>query len=483
MDKSLKSSALFLLMFAFLISGAPADEQNAREQFQKVVEKVNSLKDCRVKFRLYTSSGKNHELHLFTAEEAKYLHHPLLYYARRDQVEANYKEQAQAGFQEIYRGDTDMTELLLPGAFRALGLIRIFPEDPKGFGMNGESLKSMAPWDSVEGFAEMAKIGKVELKDAALNNKKCLLFEITQNPGTYYYAGINHIHLYVDPQTLLPARFEQYYPNTDRPMAWMEYDSFQTNTGLTQDQIAFQGFKSPFSLITTPSAREVDPLLQPILRTRVPEPAPDPQTILAGFNQTVDAIHSYRADLSMRFRYLRLRLFRQDRFAYNRNPCWFTLATTAQKADYILLNHSAGAVLWIDPKDLNFHIIGGGVQRLLGEQVFSSNDYKFYSPLGDNPYEMDLVRLQGMLRNSFTNNRAESWTVEYQGKKMWEMKLVRTGETPARHPGKINLVIDPETNLPRVIELSGYDDPKAIMAMTIDNIKLNLPLKPAEAKF
>ncbi len=472
-----------LALLLLLCAAVYGQEKNAQKRFDQAVKAAEALKDCRVRFRIYTSSGKNHEQHLFSAEEAKYLHHPLFYYQRRDQVESNYKEQGGVGFQEIYRSDTDLVELLLPGAFRALGLIRIFPEDPKGYGMNGGSLKSMAPWDAMEGFAEMAGIGKVEIKDGALNHKKCLLFEITQNQGTYYYSGINHAHLYLDPETLYLLRYEQYYPNTDRPMTWMEYDSFQPNTGLTRDQISFQGFKSPFSLITTPSAKEVDPLLQPILRTRLPDPAPDPQTILAGLSQAVDAVNSYRADLTVRFRYLRLRLYRQDRFAYNRKPYWFTLATTAQKADYILLNHSAGAVLWIDPKDNNIHIIGGGVQRILGEQVFSVDDYKFYSPLGDNPYQTDFAGIQNMIKTDFNNQKAEGWTVDYQGKKMWELKLVRTGETPKRHPGKINLVIDPETNLPAVVELSGYDDPFGRMAMEINNLKINQGLKPGQIKF
>lgn len=481
--QKLKKIAYCLLCFVWLIAGSQADEQNAWEKFQEVVEKVSSLKDCQVKFRSYSSTGKLQPLYLYTRQSARYIREPALYYQKRLEVKANYKEQAQAGFQEIYRGDMDLIEILMPGAFRALGLIKIFPEDPKATGMNGGSLKSMAPWDALNGFSRMAKLGSVELKDATLNGKPALMFEITQRPGTFYYGEINRVRLYVEPESLLPKRFEQYSPDTTEPMSWLEWDDMEVNTGLAPEQIKFEGFKSPFSMVSTPSAKDVEPLLKPIIRKRLSEHAPEAKSILVSFNQAVDGIKSYRADLRMSFRYLRLRLYREDRFAYNRKPYWFMLVTEAQKANYLLLNHSAGAQLWIDPKDNNFHLIGGGVQKLLGEQVFSSSDYKFYSSLGDNPYELDFIKLQSLIQNHFDLSSAQACIVDYEGKKMYEIKLLRAGEVPPRHPGKINLIIDPELNLPRAIEFSAYDDPKAYMAMTIDNLRLNIPLKPTESKF
>jgi len=475
---------LFLgLALLFLVSAETVDQKKALESFDQAVKTAQALKDCSMRFKLYASMGKNNEMYLYAVETGKYLHHPLLYYQRRDETKASYKEQGGDGFQEIYRGDEDMTIILMPGAYRALGLIKLYPEDPKGFGMNGGSLKSMAPWDAMEGFSKMAKIGKVTLENGNLNNKPYLVFEIVQNPGTYYNAGINRAKIYVDPQTNLINRFEQFRPGSDKPCAWVEYVDLKVNTGLTPEQFSFEGFKSPFSLVKSPPPSEVDPVLTPIARSKLPDPGPDAQTVIASFNKAVDSINSYRADLSMRFRYRRLRLYREDRYAYNRKPYWFTLATTAQKADYILLNHSAGAVLWIDPADNSFHIIGGGVQRILGEQVFSGADYKFFSTLGDNPYELDFPHVQAMLKGYFAGGKAEAWVVDYKGKKMWELQVSRAGEVWSRHPGKINLVIDPETSLPRVIELSGYDDPRAIMAMTVDNIKLNPGIKPTETKF
>ena len=52
---------------------------------------------------------------------------------------------------------------------------------------------------------------------------------------------------------------------------------------------------------------------------------------------------------------------------------------------------------------------------------------------------------------------------------MWELQLVRTGQTPPAQPGKISLVLDPQTGLPVALELSGYDDPKAFIAYTFSN--------------
>ena len=177
-----------------------------------------------------------------------------------------------------------------------------------------------------------------------------------------------------------------------------------------------------------------------------------------------------------------MRLVREDRFAYNKSPYWFVLVTTAQKADYILLNHSAGAVLWNDPSDKTMHIIGGGVQRILGEQVFSQSDYKWYSPLEDNPYEMDFPHLQAMLKESFTS-KPEFWMVDYQGKKMWELKAERILVNLMRAPSIMSLIIDPATGLPAGVEFTGYDDPKAYMSMAVSNIKTNTALKQGATKF
>jgi hypothetical protein len=73
--------------------------------------------------------------------------------------------------------------------------------------------------------------------------------------------------------------------------------------------------------------------------------------------------------------------------------------------------------------------------------------------------------------------------VAYNDKKMYEVQVIRRGEVWPRHPGAINLIIDPMTNLPCVVELSGYDDPKAFMAMTVDNVVLNVKIKPRTPNF
>jgi len=475
----MKLMALVLALGSF---SAGVDQRSGEELFKSAVKVSSGLKDCVVKFQLSTSSGGSQDLRLYAEEDAKYLHSPLLYYQKRTKVEANYKEQATAGFQEIYRSDTDMVELLMPGALRALGVIRVYPEDPKTFGMNGGCLKNMAPWDVMDGVAEMARKGTLRFETALHKGKECLVFDVTKSGVVGFHPNVSRVRLLIDAQTLLPVRLEEFFPGQSKASTWTEWTEFKANTGLVPGQIAFEGFKNPVSLIKSPLAKEIDPFLKPVPRTRLVEPAPEAKTLVGSFSKAADAISSYRADLTMSFRYGRLRLFRADRFAYHRSPYYFVLVTTAQKADYLLLNHSAGSVLWIDPAARTFHIIGGGVQRILGEQVFSESDYKFYSSLGDNPYELDFAHIQAMLPD-FNLAKAEAWTVNHQGRKMHELKLERPGELPPRTPGRINLVIDPETSLPRVIELSGYDDPQAYVAVTVDNIKTGVELKPGQTKF
>ncbi len=472
---------IMLLAGIILLWSAPSMQQSA--EFSKVVKTTDSLKDCVVLYRQYSSIGKDQVLYAKRTVEGKYIRNPRRYYHKLVETEYNYDEQAKTGFQEIYNGAEDINELLLPGPLRMLGIVRLFPEDPKATAMRGENLARLAPWDLMNETAEMARMGSITMDTAPLNNKNHLLFEITQNPGTYYNYGINRARVYADPKTFLPVRIERYTPGQSKPVAWFEYEVFETNTGLTPDQIQFEGFKNPFSLMNPPSGAQIEGMIKPLERTKLEEPAPGPNDMLSEFKTAVDQINDYHAEISMRFRYKRLRLYREDKFAYNRSPYWFTLITTKQRSNYLLLNYAAPSMLRYDPNDKSFHIIGGNVVRLLGEQIFSGIDYKFYSPMGDNPYELDFPRLVNLISEDFTNSRASSRMVEYNGQKLWEVNLVRTGRTPPCHPGKISLVIDPDSKLPRIVEFSGYDDAQALMALTVDNVEVNVGLKPTDFKF
>ena len=363
---------------------------------------------------------------------------------------------------------------ILPPAYRALGMISLYPEDPKSFGPRGENTKSSGPWDFVNEVAAIAKNGKLSLENSKVEGKDCYCFEAVSSQGIFYRAGINRAKLCVDQKTLLPVKIEKYQPDWPKPVVATTFEEFSPNTGLTAEQLKFEGLKNPFSMIKTPSGAEFEGRIKIAPRAKLKDPAPDPQAILQNFGAAADKINDYRADLTMGFRYHRLRLYREDRFAYHRSPYWFTLYTTVQDANYLLLSHSAGSALWYSPSDKNLHLVGGGVQKIMGEQVFSGIDYKFYDNTGDNPFQLDFPALKKLIAESFSNDKARAWMTEYQGKKMWELELYRTGQTPPLWFGKINLVIDPETALPAVLELSGYDDPKALVAMTFSSIKTNI---------
>ncbi len=471
-----------VLLAALLSAGNPAPP-DAQALLNQALEKVSALKDCSVQYRDDDTFGTGKDqlrAHYFF--EGKYINHPRIYYQQILESGFNFEDQSTPGFQEMYREDTDMI-YVLPKAYRALGVISLFPEDPKSFGMRGINTKNSGPWDFVGQVAAMARIGKVSVSAAKLGERNCLKFEVTQNPGTFYYAGINRIWLWVDEKSFLPARIEKFAPGEEKPVVITAYDFFSANVGLDPKEMKFTGLKNPFSLIKSPSGAEIEPLLKPAQRTRLPEAAPDPKTALASFNAAVDKIKNYRTDLTMGLRYHRLRLYREDRFAYSKNPYWFTLFTTVQEANYLLLSHSAGSLLWYDPSDRSLRLVGGGVQKVMGEQIFSGNDYKFSDQMGDNPYQMNFPDLQKLIAENFANDRAQSALVQYQGKKMWELQLVRARETPMLQPGKIVLVLDPETALPAALELSGYDDPHGLIAYTFKNLKINQPLKPGEKEF
>jgi outer membrane lipoprotein-sorting protein len=477
------SKKIFLLLAVVLLfSAATADDKKTGDLFNQAVKTVNSLKDCSVKYRDDNTAGPEQRLRAHFVYEGKYINHPRLYYQRVLECEFNYPEQTTPGFQEMYKEDGDMI-YILPPSYRALGMISLYPEDPKSFGPRGENTKSSGPWDFVNEVAAIAKNGKLGLESSKVEGRDCYCFEAVQSQGSFYRVGINRARLCVDQKTLLPVRIEKFEPNWPKPVVSTTFEEFKPNTGLTPDDLKFEGLKNPFSMIKTPSGAEFEAQIKTAPRTKLKDQGPEPQAVLQSFGAAADKINDYRADLTMGYRYYRLRLYREDRFAYHRNPYWFTLYTTVQKANYLLLSHSAGSALWYSPADKNLHLVGGGVQKIMGEQVFSGIDYKFYDNTGDNPYQLDFPSLKKIIAESFTNDKARAWITDCQGKKMWELELYRTGQTPPLWFGKINLVIDPETGLPAVLELSGYDDPKALVAMTFSNIKTNTGTKPGETKF
>ena len=90
----------------------------------------------------------------------------------------NYPEQAKPGYQEIYRGDEDIIECLLPGTLRLLGVVRFYPEDPKSRGMRSPGLKYLAPWDQLNELQARAEQGEIYLKIEERAGKKFYQFEV-----------------------------------------------------------------------------------------------------------------------------------------------------------------------------------------------------------------------------------------------------------------------------------------------------------------
>ncbi len=471
-----------LIIFFLLVSFQRAFGESAQEVFQQALERVNSLKDCQVRFWEYGERGEGEEkIYALRQIWAVYLQKPRLYYQRILSAEYNYPEQAKPGYQEIYRGEEDIIECLLPGTLRLLGVVRFYPEDPKSRGMRSLGLKYLAPWDQLNELQARAEQGEIYLKIEERAGKKFYQFEIRQPPAPVYLLGVNRARLWVEQESLLPFRIEKFAPAKKEPVYWIEYEEFFPDAGIKPEEIKFQGIRSPFSALKFPAPEELDHLIYPVKKKILEKPAPQPEQVFFQFQKSLTLLDVYQAELEVRFRYKRLRLWRRDRFACHKNPYWFTIITTAQKTSYPQLSYSAGSVVWLSPQDNCFHIIGGGIQRIIGEQVFSRADFKFYSPLGNNPYQLDFFSLEKILERDFLPSQAR-W-VAYQGEEALELELKRTAPTPEPSFGRVCLLLNPTDYLPRAIELSDYDDPEGIMAMELSNLKLNPQIQPGQRDF
>ena len=160
LQRKILLSTFLIPLLLLLFSTASARGQKSAGDIQSRGQGREFAQGLSGGYRDDDTAGPNQSLHAHFVYEGKYINHPRIYYQKAIETEFNYPEQTTPGFQQIYREEGDMI-YILPPAYRALGVISIYPEDPKSYGPRGENTKTSGPWDFVNVIAEMAKNGKV----------------------------------------------------------------------------------------------------------------------------------------------------------------------------------------------------------------------------------------------------------------------------------------------------------------------------------
>lgn len=427
-----------------------------------------------------TERGKNHEVWARGRLSGKYIQKPGKWCEKRLSTQSSFPEQAGPGSQECYTASDDLNRILMPGPYRALGIITMFPEDPKSSYLNGENMKTIAVWRWFAKWDQMLDGGKLAARCETRQGRPHWVLTLSRGriPDLIYHH--DEVRIWVDPRLWFPVRVETYVPKDPRPVVVFDFEEVKLDVPLSGKDVTFEGVAPGWSLVSVPGGPRLAGLAaeEPRLQEA---PGLDPDRFLAGFDQALAKINDYITDLSLELRYHRLRQYREDRFCFITRGRAFSSLTIHLEANYIQLNSGEGFRTVYDPgRDKLLHVFPAGIYKALGEQTFPLDDPRLFSSLGDNLAGLHFFALRDEIRrrvNSAEKNRI-AVAVYREGGGMWLETTSKNLGIPAL-PTVMRLLLDEKTRLPLRVEYRGYDDPQAFLAVKFSNTKANNGLTPA----
>jgi len=132
-----------------------------------------------------TERGKRHEIFVHGRISGKYLQKPAMWCEKRLELQASFPEQAGPGHQECYTAKDDINRILMTGAYRMLGVITMFPEDPKASYLNGENMNNTAVWTWFKKWDRMREGGQLTAECKERKGKPtCAHYQARHQPGS-----------------------------------------------------------------------------------------------------------------------------------------------------------------------------------------------------------------------------------------------------------------------------------------------------------
>jgi outer membrane lipoprotein-sorting protein len=428
-----------------------------------------------------TERGARHEIYARTRLTGKYLRDPAILCEKKLGQDSSFPEQAGIGEQECYTGSDDLVRILMPGAYRALGVIVMFPEDPKASYLNGENMKRTAVWTWFPEWDRMLEGGKLTARCERYKNQPVhvLIIQRGKNPDPLYH--LDEVHVFVDPERWFPIRVEKYTPGDPKPVVIYEFEEVTLDPPITEKDIAFEGMAPGWNLISESGGPKLAGLKAP--EPKVTEPAGlDALAVLAMLDAALAPVKDYTTELTLEIRYLRLRQYRTDQFKYRRDGNAFSALTTHLETNYMLINGGENFRTVYDPaKDKLIHVIPAGVYKVMGEQTFPRDDPRLFSALGDNITDLGFFALRDQLKSALASAESKKAGLAASGPTPgpWLELTAKNLGIPAQ-PNVTRLLLDPQTHLPARLEYRGYDDPQGYVAVSFANTKVNTGLNNEE---
>lgn len=465
-----RPAGLVLATLAVLLS-RPAQGEDGRELYERMRSELFRHQTYTAVYEDYSARGKNHEINAFRVVAVKCIQTPKWYCGTILESRFSFPDQMTPGYQECYTESDDLSRLVLPGPYRMLGVIPMFPEDPKAYYLNGENLKYEGVWDYFLEWDRMLKGGSLRAEPTQWQGKSFWLLTIQRGeiPDPDYH--LDTCQLWVDPDTWFPMRLEYFRPAETRSARRIIYRELKLSAPLSAQDMKFQGLAPGWNLARPALGPGLDQLT-PAEPKLVPGPAPAGPDLLTRFETALQPLQDYTAILSTRFRYHRLRLLKQDRYLYLRPEQAFALETISLAANYILLGASPGSRMFYAPGHSPLiHLLPAGIYKVMGEQTFTRDDPRLFSSLGDNVQNLDFFTLYERLKAK--SGAAELRTALSTEPAGWMLELKTLSPTGPREPKIMRLFLDPETSLPTRVEFLGYDDPQGFCQVDFSQIQMN----------
>ncbi len=477
--------ATLWLAIAAALPGKAAAQSCANADARKVYD---SMKAATLAHQTYTSTyssaserGAKHEVYARFRITGKYIQSPAKYWEQRLEVETSFPEQAGPGYQEIYDGKDDMSRLMMPGALRVLGVIPMYPEDPKADYLNGENLNTAGVWTWFPEWDRMMDGGKIELACAERKGKSYQVLTIHRgrNPDPLYHHDT--VKLWIDPAVNFPMIIESFVPGDPRPVKVYEFEELKLDQPLAASDLSFQGLAPGWNLVSVPGGAHLASL-----KKEEPGITDDPAVTAASFFSMLDSalapVTDYRATMTVTLRYYRLRLLKTDQFRYLRAGGAFSLVTNDLEANYMLINAGEDfRTVYDKSRDPNLHILPAGIYRVTGEQSFPPDDPRIFTAMGDNPFDLNFFSLRDILKKmADAGGGVKAGIASYGALSGPYLEVKEKGAIIPKRPSIMRLMLDDKTHLPLRLEYRGYDDPAAFLSVSFSNVKVNQGIKSAD---
>jgi hypothetical protein len=114
----------------------------------------------------------------------------------------------------------------------------------------------------------------------------------------------------------------------------------------------------------------------------------------------------------------------------------------------------------------------------MGEQTFPLDDPRIFTAIGDNVTELNFFAIRDRLKKTLENAvETKAATAAYKKASGPWIEFAQKKKGVPKVPTVTRLLLDDMTRLPRRLEYRGYDDPRAYLAVTFDNTRVNQGIK------